>query len=95
MICSHNLDVGDFNPRDLDAIILSHAHLDHSGLVPFLFKYGYQGPIYTSEPTSHLATMLQLDYINICKREGKPSPYSKKDITKCPCCILIRWNGER
>lgn len=76
------LDVGSFKIENLDAIILSHAHLDHSGLVPFLYKYGYEGPVYTTEPTLHLATMLQLDYVNICSREGRPAPYSKNDIKK-------------
>ncbi len=76
------LDVGSFKIEKLDAIILSHAHLDHSGLVPFLYKYGYDGPIYTTEPTMHLSTMLQLDYVNICSREGRPAPYSKNDIKK-------------
>ncbi|MHA1584187.1 MAG: beta-CASP ribonuclease aCPSF1 [Promethearchaeota archaeon] len=73
-------DNGNFEIDKLDAVILSHAHLDHSGLLPYLFKYGYEGPIYTTEPTLHLFTMLQLDYLNICKREGRPAPYSKKDI---------------
>ncbi len=76
------LDNGNLNLDSLDAVILSHAHLDHSGLIPFLFKYGYDGPVYMTEPTLHLSTMLQLDYIGICKREGKPAPYSKKDIKK-------------
>ncbi len=74
------LDNLHFRIHELDAVILSHAHLDHSGLIPYLFKYGYDGPIYTTEPTMHLSTMLQLDYVNICKREGRPSPYSKKNI---------------
>ncbi|RLI64323.1 MAG: beta-CASP ribonuclease aCPSF1 [Promethearchaeia archaeon] len=76
------LDVGSFRIEDLDAVILSHAHLDHSGLIPFLYKYGYEGPVYTTEPTMHLSTMLQLDYVNICSREGRPAPYSKNDIKK-------------
>ncbi len=76
------LNNGDVDLGDLDAVILTHAHLDHSGLVPYLFKWGYEGPIYMSEPTLHLSTMLQLDYINICKREGRPAPYSKRDIKK-------------
>lgn len=77
------LDNYNFRIHELDAVILSHAHLDHSGLVPYLYKFGYNGPVYTTEPTLHLSTMLQLDYLNICKREGRSSPYSKKDIKQC------------
>ncbi|MFX0137989.1 MAG: beta-CASP ribonuclease aCPSF1 [Candidatus Hodarchaeota archaeon] len=73
-------DVPEFSVRDLDAIIISHSHLDHCGLVPFLYKYGYRGPVYCTLPTRNLATMLQLDFIQICEKEGTPSPYSKRDV---------------
>ncbi|UCD01262.1 MAG: MBL fold metallo-hydrolase, partial [Promethearchaeota archaeon] len=56
-------DIPEFSIRDLDAVIISHAHLDHCGLVPFLYKYGYRGPVYCTLPTRNLATMLQLDFI--------------------------------
>ncbi|MHA1914043.1 MAG: beta-CASP ribonuclease aCPSF1 [Promethearchaeota archaeon] len=69
-----------FSIRDLDAVIISHSHLDHCGLVPFLYKYGYRGPVYCTLPTRNLATMLQLDFIQICEKEGTPSPYSKRDV---------------
>ncbi|MHA2399485.1 MAG: beta-CASP ribonuclease aCPSF1 [Promethearchaeota archaeon] len=69
-----------FSIRDLDAVIISHSHLDHCGLVPFLYKYGYRGPVYCTLPTRNLATMLQLDFIQICEKEGSPSPYSKRDV---------------
>src|SRR5207244_1512486 len=42
----------------LDAVVITHAHLDHSGLVPALFKYGYEGPIYTTPPTRDLMSLL-------------------------------------
>lgn len=70
----------EFNIRDLDAVIISHAHLDHSGMVPYLFKYGYRGPVYSSLPTRNLSTMLQLDFVQICEREGNSPPYSKRDV---------------
>lgn len=73
-------DVPEFSLRDLDAVIISHAHLDHCGLVPFLYKYGYRGPVYCTLPTRNLATMLQLDFIQICEKEGSPLPYSKRDV---------------
>ncbi|MFX1365698.1 MAG: beta-CASP ribonuclease aCPSF1 [Promethearchaeota archaeon] len=73
-------DVPEFSLRDLDAVIISHAHMDHCGLVPFLYKYGYRGPIYSTLPTRNLSTMHQLDFIQVCEKEGVPSPYSKRDV---------------
>ncbi len=73
-------DIPEFSIRDLDAVIISHAHLDHCGLVPFLYKYGYRGPVYCTLPTRNLSTMLQLDFIQICEKEGNPPPYSKRDV---------------
>jgi len=72
--------IPEFSVRDLDAVIISHAHLDHCGLVPFLYKYGYRGPVYSTLPTRNLSTMLQLDFIQICEKEGTPQPYSKRDV---------------
>ncbi len=73
-------EIPEFSLRDLDAVIISHAHLDHCGLVPFLYKYGYRGPVYSTLPTRNLSTMLQLDFIQICEKEGSHSPYSKRDV---------------
>jgi KH/beta-lactamase-domain protein len=61
--------------NQIDAVVLTHAHLDHAGLVPMLYKYGYEGPIYCTSPTRDLAVLLQLDYIEIAGREGKRLPY--------------------
>jgi hypothetical protein len=74
------IDSDDFDIEKLDAIIISHAHLDHCGFVPFLYKYGYDGPVYCSEPTSVLMTLLQLDYLDIFGKEGGHPPYDQKDV---------------
>jgi len=74
------LDSDEFDVEKLDAVIISHAHLDHCGLVPFLYKYGYDGPVYCSEPTSVLMTLLQLDYLDIFGKEGGHPPYDQKDV---------------
>ena len=50
------------------------------GFVPFLYKYGYDGPVYCSEPTSVLMTLLQLDYLDIFGKEGGHPPYDQKDV---------------
>lgn len=59
----------------IDAVILTHAHLDHMGLVPLLYKYGYEGPVYCTPPTRDLMALLQLDYIDVATKEGKKAPY--------------------
>jgi KH/beta-lactamase-domain protein len=74
------IDTDDFDIDKLDAVIISHAHLDHCGFVPFLYKYGYDGPVYCSEPTSVLMTLLQLDYLDVYSKEGGYAPYDQKDV---------------
>lgn len=74
------LNAPEFELQDLDAVVISHAHLDHSGFLPYLFKYGYEGPVYCTAATRDLMTLLQLDYVDIAQREGKKVPYSKKEI---------------
>jgi metallo-beta-lactamase family protein len=50
-----------FDPASLDAVIVSHAHIDHSGLLPKLVKAGYGGPIYVTPPTHDLLELLLKD----------------------------------
>jgi len=54
-----------FNPRDLSAAILSHAHIDHSGNLPNLVKNGYRGLIYTTHATAHLSNIMLLDSAHV------------------------------
>jgi len=74
------LDVSEFDLGQLDAVVISHAHLDHCGFLPFLYKYGYDGPVYSSEPTVSLMTLLQLDYLDVSSKEGVMPPYDQKDV---------------
>jgi hypothetical protein len=64
----------------LDAVILTHAHMDHCGLIPLLYKYGYDGPVYLTAPTRDLAVLLCMDYIKIAAAEGKKPPYESDHI---------------
>jgi metallo-beta-lactamase family protein len=85
-----------FSPAEIDAVILSHAHIDHSGNLPNLVKAGFSGPIYTTHATAHLDNIMLLDsgyihekdaeYLNK-KREKKGEPpieplYTKEDAAR-------------
>src|SRR3989338_1679561 len=52
------LDAIRFPLSELDAVVISHAHMDHVGFVPYLFKMGYRGPVYLTEPTRDLSALL-------------------------------------
>src|ERR1700712_2112009 len=54
-----------FNPEDIDVVILTHAHIDHSGNLPTLVRMGFEGQILCTPPTADLAEMLMMDSVNI------------------------------
>ena len=56
-----NWDGWPFDPRTLDAVVLTHAHLDHSGALPLLIRHGFKGPIYTTVATTELCGLLLPD----------------------------------
>ncbi|NPA21997.1 MAG: beta-CASP ribonuclease aCPSF1 [Candidatus Micrarchaeota archaeon] len=68
--------------NDIDAIVISHAHTDHVAFLPYLFKAGYEGPVYMTKPTLDLAVLLQHDFISISKKTLGDSIYDKADIKK-------------
>ncbi|KJE49288.1 MULTISPECIES: beta-CASP ribonuclease aCPSF1 [Acidiplasma] len=77
----------------LDAVVLTHAHLDHSGLVPLLYKYGYEGPVYTTAPTRDLAALLQNDYVKVAHSEGHKISYESKHIREeLKRTITLKYN---
>ena len=77
------LNLPEVLPFDsIDGVVITHAHLDHSGLVPLLFKYGYDGPVYTTYPTRDVMVLLQMDYLRVCADEAKRPPYGSEHIRK-------------
>jgi metallo-beta-lactamase family protein len=86
-----------FNPADIDAVILSHAHIDHSGNLPLLVKQGFTGKIYATPATRDLCEIMLLDsahihesdivFINKRRLKAGKSPlkplYTVKDAGKC------------
>jgi metallo-beta-lactamase family protein len=60
-----------FNPRDLDAVILTHAHLDHSGRLPLLVKAGFRGPVYTHRATRDLCQIMLKDAASLNEKDAE------------------------
>ena len=74
------LDWANFTLDDLDAVVIGHAHLDHTGFLPVLCKYGYKGPIYCTEPTLPMMNLIQLDAIKVASAQGRTPIYSERDV---------------
>jgi len=76
------IELPEFDAEKIDAIILSHAHTDHSGFIPYFYENGYTGPLYCTPPTRDLMALLCLDYIDVMQKEGHSPPYGKKAVEK-------------
>jgi metallo-beta-lactamase family protein len=60
-----------FDPTTIDAVVLSHAHIDHCGRLPLLVKRGYRGPIYTNKACADLVPILLRDSANLAMRDAE------------------------
>jgi uncharacterized protein len=88
------LESPDFNINELDAVIISHAHLDHCGFLPYLFKYGYKGPVYCTTPTRDVMALLQLDSVKISRNEGKEPIYTSEEVKETVKHTITLEYGE-
>ncbi len=64
--------------KDVDALVLSHAHLDHSGYIPHIFSTGWEGYVYSTKPTFELTNVLIMDYMRI----SNPKNVSKEGLQR-------------
>ena len=75
-------NIPEFDINQIDAVIIGHAHIDHSGMVPYLYKMGYKGPVYMTEPTRDISSILALDSIGVAYKQAEKPLFSSKDITQ-------------
>ncbi len=74
------LEVPELDLSAVDAIVLSHAHLDHSGLIPYLYKMGYKGPVYMTAPTRDISALMALDFIGVAYKQATAPLFKSSDI---------------
>ena len=60
-----------FDPNSLDAVVISHAHIDHTGLLPRLVASGYRGPIFATQATCELMELMLLDAANLQEKDAE------------------------
>ncbi len=79
-LTKHNLDPFPINPRDIDALVITHAHIDHTGYIPALVKQGFKGNIYCSSATYELCKILLLDSGSLQESDAeRENSYHKDD----------------
>ena len=96
-----NRDLG-FDPAEIDYLILSHAHIDHSGLIPYIYKEGFRGTVLCTPATRDLCAIMLADAGRIQeadthtfnkKRKDQNLPpvdpiYTEKDAQECMSCFI-------
>jgi metallo-beta-lactamase family protein len=103
-----NWDEPPFDPAAIEAVVLSHAHLDHSGYLPLLVRRGFRGPIYCTPGTADLLPVLLLDSAHLQEEEAeranrygysKHHParplYTAADVEAALAQVVTRRYGER
>ena len=73
-------NIDEFDISNIDAVIISHAHLDHVGLLPYLYKMGYRGPVYMTPPTRDIAALLSLDFIGVAYKQAAQPLFNSTDV---------------
>lgn len=74
------LNTKEFDLTEIDGVVISHAHLDHCGFVPYLYEHGYEGPVYMTAPTLDLFSLLCLDYIDVMQKGVNSVLFTAKGV---------------
>ncbi len=79
-----------FSPSDIDVVILTHAHIDHSGNLPTLVRMGFEGQILCTPPTADLTELLLLDSVNIFLSKQRKSRRGKRGPSSGPRPLYLQ-----
>ncbi len=89
----HNWEQFAYDPKEIDAVFVTHAHIDHTGRLPQLVKRGFRGKVYSTPPTRDAAELLLLDSEHLLAQEaqkfGKPILYATDDVNQ----LMTQWKG--
>lgn len=89
----HNWEPFKYDPKEIAAVFLTHAHIDHSGRLPKLLKDGFKGRVYSTQPTKDFANLLLLDSEHVLMDEAekmKKTPlYGVREIEE----LMAHWEG--
>jgi len=70
-----------FDPKEIDFVLLTHAHLDHSGRLPKLYKEGFRGKVFATEATKDLVEIILKDSARIFEKEMRPPLFNYNDVS--------------
>ena len=88
-----NFEPFPYEPSEIEAVFVTHAHIDHIGLLPKLVKEGFKGKVYSTPATRDFAELMLIDSEHLlgkeAEREGKPPLYNTEDVEK----LMKVWEG--
>lgn len=92
---AQNFEPFPYDPREIEAVFVTHPHIDHIGRIPQLYKAGFRGKIYSIQPAKDIAELLLLDSEHILREEaekrGKPPLYGIEDVVE----VMKLWEKRR
>lgn len=92
---AHNWDDFGYNPKEIDEVFVTHAHIDHTGRLPKLIKDGFKGRVYSTPPTRDFAEQLLIDSQHILRQDAehfkRPELYTIEHINE----LMNQWEGLR
>lgn len=81
-----NREAFPYDPKSIDVLVVTHAHIDHVGRIPKLVRDGFRGAIYSTPPTREIAELMMTDSLGVlgkeARGEGKPLIYEEADVER-------------